>query len=116
MLYAPLALTLTAFFTALNLLYIPIAYLRHLLSLINTLTDSDETMDDFDEKFRRFQTIIKFGFLGLPLLLASAPIDSVIYFYNLYRAPKDADAGQDLELISKRALDIFSVAIAESLD
>lgn len=102
-------------FTAMNLVYVPVAYASHLLSLINTLTDSDETMDEFDEKFRRFKTIIWFFLLGPLAVLASVPIDSFVYCYNLYTKPKDADDKEDLELISKRALDIFSVAITESL-
>jgi len=102
-------------FTVQNIFYVPVAYVRHLLALINTLTDSDETMDEFDEKFRRFQTIIKFFILGPLVLLASIPIDMVLYFYNLYTKPKDADSGQDIELISKNALEEFSLAINETL-
>lgn len=84
-------MVLTTFFTAVNLLYSPIAYIRHLIALINTLTDADETMDEFDEKLARFYTILLYGFFGLFIHLASVPVDSGIFFYNLYTKPAEAD-------------------------
>lgn len=103
--YFPLAIIFTAVFSALNLFYVPVAYVRHLLALINTLTDSDETMDEFDEKLRRFYTILQYGFLGPFVHLASVPIDSFVYAYNLYTKPAEATESFDLEPISRTALD-----------
>ena len=40
-------------FTFLNIIYVPIAYFKHTLTLIRTLTDGDETMDEFSEKLHR---------------------------------------------------------------
>ena len=82
-------------------MYAPIAYIRHLLSLINTLTDSDETMDEFDEKLQRFYTILLYGAFGLFIHLGSVPVDSFIFFYNLYTKPAEADEVEDIELISR---------------
>jgi hypothetical protein len=47
LLYLPLGITFTFFFTLQNVGYLPIAYFKHVLVLIQTLTDSDETMDEF---------------------------------------------------------------------
>lgn len=106
---------MTSAFTVTNCIYVPVAYIRHTLSLIETLTDSDETMDDFDEKFRRFQTIIKFAFLAPFILVFSVPIDMGVYFYNLYTRPVGEEAGPDIDLISKKALEVFEVCLTETL-
>lgn len=103
--YAPIAVVLTLVFTGINLVYAPIAYVRHLLSLINTLTDADETMDEFDEKLARFYTIVIYTFTGLFIHLASVPVDSFVYFYNLYTKPAEADEVEDTDLISHTALE-----------
>ena len=110
-----MAIVFTSLFTFTNLLYVPIAYVRHLLALINTLTDSDETMDEFDEKLQRFYTILKYFFLGPFLHLVSIPIDSFVFLYNLFTKPAESEEATDIELISKNALNQFSLAIDETL-
>ena len=50
LLYLPLGLTFTACFTIQNICYVPIAYCKHIIVLVQTLTNSDETMDEMSEK------------------------------------------------------------------
>jgi hypothetical protein len=69
----------------------PFAYLIHTFTLIKTLTDSDETMDDFNEKFRRFMTIFKFILIGPIYLMISIPINAFVFFYNMYSHIHDDD-------------------------
>lgn len=71
-------------------------------------------MDEFDEKLERFYTIVKYFFLGPFLHLSSIPIDSFVFLYNLYTKPAESEE-MDIELISKNALDQFSLAIDETL-
>lgn len=63
-LYIPQAIIFTAGFCLFNTCYVPITYVNHTLSLIKTLTDADETMDELDEKLERAKTIFKFIFFG----------------------------------------------------
>ena len=86
------------FFTVSNVIMSPFAYIIHTVALIKTLTDSDETMDDFSEKFRRFMTIAKFIFIGPLYLLISIPINAFVFFYNMYtkqQAPIDENENQN---------------------
>ena len=94
-------------FTFLNVLYVPIAYFKHTLTLIRTLTDGDETMDEFSEKMTRLQTIIIFIFTGPIIFIMSVPVDSVVFFRNMYTSPNEYDNDSDWNLISEKALDIF---------
>lgn len=87
LLYLPLGLFFTAFFTIQNTLYVPVAYFKHSLVLIQTLTDSDETMDEFSEKVTRFFTIIKFIVIAPFILMIAIPIDMFVFFKNLYSMP-----------------------------
>ena len=50
LLYFPIALTCTAIFMVMTTMYAPVAYISHLLALIKTITDADETMDELSEK------------------------------------------------------------------
>jgi hypothetical protein len=81
-------------------IYVPIAYFRHVLTLIQTLTDGDETMDEFSEKIHRFKTIMMFIFTGPLIFAASVPADSFVFFYNLYTSPRFYGDETDLNLIS----------------
>ena len=67
----------------------PLAYVGHTLSLIQTITNSDETMDEFSEKIRRVMTILKFIISGPILLPVSVLINSFNFFINLYKQPRD---------------------------
>lgn len=69
------------------MIYVPITYVQHTLSLIKTLTDADETMDELEEKIERAKTIVKFIFFGFFYLLLSVPVDGFVFFYNLYTFP-----------------------------
>lgn len=84
------------------------------MSLIKTLTDADETMDELEEKVERAKTIVKFIFFGLFYLLLSIPVDAFVFFYNLYTFPQS----QEIEpttanLISSEALEIFKACCKE---
>lgn len=70
-----------------NVFWVPFAYFGHLFNLIMTLANGDETMDDFEEKVRRFFTILKFFFFAPILLVVSIPVDYFIFMYNLYTEP-----------------------------
>ena len=87
LLYFPIALTFTIYFAVMTTIYAPIAYFSHTLALIQTLTDADETMDELSEKLQRALTIIYFIIAGPIVLVFSIPIDSFIFFYNLYTKP-----------------------------
>lgn len=80
LLYLPLGLTFTCLFTLSNIIITPFAYIIHLLILIKTLTSQDETMNDFNEKWRRFITIIKFIVVGPIIMFIAIPIDSIKFF------------------------------------
>ena len=87
LLYFPLAIFFTVFFTFINIFLMPIAYFKQSYILIQTLTDSNETMDDLSEKIRRLFTIIKFIFGGPIILIISIFSDMIIFLYNLYTEP-----------------------------
>ena len=89
LLYIPIGLTVTCLFTLRNIAWMPFVYLGHTLSLIQTITNSDETMDEFSEKFTRFITILKFIIVGPILFPASILINGFNFFINLYKKPKD---------------------------
>ena len=48
-------------------------------------------MDEFHEKLRRFFTIVKFILGGYLVLLVAIPMDTFVFFKNLYTKPHDAD-------------------------
>jgi len=48
-------------------------------------------MDEFHEKLRRFFTIIKFILGGHLCLIIAIPVDTFVFFRNLYTKPHDAD-------------------------
>jgi len=50
LLYLPINICLLVYFNIYNVLYIPICYVSHLIVLVKTLTDADETMDELSEK------------------------------------------------------------------
>jgi len=79
----------------------PLAYAMHTIALIQTLTDSDETMDEFDEKLMRFFTIIKFIIIGPFYLIVSIPANAIVFFYNLYTKAHDADKSVDEKLFTR---------------
>ena len=82
-------MVLTMFFTILNMLYCPLAYIGHTIALIRTVTDSDETMDELDEKIARVYTIIWFIFLGPIYIIMSVFVDMYSFWINLYSKPLD---------------------------
>ena len=83
--------------------------------LIETLTDSDETMDEFHEKLERFFTILKFAFLGPFILLFTVPIDAVNFFQNLYTKPFVEKYDSSQESISLETLEVFELSCKEQL-
>lgn len=113
LLYFPLAIILTCFFILICLFYAPIAYAKHTIVLIETLTDSDETMDEFHEKLERFFTILKFAFFGPFILLSTVPIDAVNFFKNLYTKPYVEKYDSSSESISLETLEVFELSCKE---
>lgn len=103
LLYAPLALLFTLLFTIANVVTVPFAYVGHLYSLIRTLTDADETMDELEEKLERAFTIVKFFFFAPFILVVSIPVDSFVFAYNLYTDPEE-DEHDDLPIFSQESL------------
>jgi len=101
LLYAPFAVAVTAIFTVRCVLYAPVAYVGHVVALIQTLTDSDETMDEFHEKLARFFTIVQFIFGGPFILVFVVPIDAANFFVNLYSKPFVQPYDASTETISK---------------
>ena len=58
LLYLPIGIIITILFSIENFLMVPVAYVSHLIVLVETLTDADETMDELSEKLTRVGTII----------------------------------------------------------
>jgi hypothetical protein len=114
--FLPINIILTLIFTAINVVQMPLAYVIHTVALIKTLTDSDETMDDFNEKFKRFMTIVKFIVIGPFYLLTSIPIDAFVFFYNMYTQAYDADFEEDVSnVFTKESLEQFSLTCERTL-
>jgi hypothetical protein len=113
--YLPINLVLTMSFTVVNVIQMPFAYLIHTLALIKTLTDSDETMDDFSEKFQRFITIVKFILVGPIYLLLSIPVNAFVFFYNMYTIAHDTGDNQIQNVFSKESLEQFSLTCERTL-
>jgi hypothetical protein len=59
----------------------------HIINLVNTIANADETMDELSEKIKRVMTIIKFIFVGPFILLACIPLSSLKFLINLYYEP-----------------------------
>jgi hypothetical protein len=116
MLYFPIAVVVTCIFTVSNAFYVPIAWLKHLLALIGTLTSSSELLDEWSEKFVRFKTVVLFLIFGLVILTLSLPIDSYVFFYNLYTIPAKEYEEEDLDdLVTAKELEIMQTSCAETL-
>ena len=77
LLYFPISIFLTILFTIIDLSYVFPAYFVHTMSLIQTITDSDETMDELSEKLERVKTILLFIATGPFILIACLIIDIV---------------------------------------
>lgn len=106
-LYFPVAISITIIFTIINVIIIPFAYVFHIITLINTLTNRDETMDDMKEKIRRFCTILKFMVFGPLILIQSIPVDTYVFLINLFTKAYDADKEFDLEMFDQRSFEIL---------
>ena len=98
---------ITTFFVLWNTIQFPFAYLVHTLALIQTITDSDETMDEFSEKMQRVLTIFKFIVAGPFILMLSIPVNGFVFFYNMYTKAHDADVRVDEKIFTKASLEIF---------
>ena len=112
-LYAPVGLVVTITFTCINIVMLPIVYLKHTWVLASTLMSQDETIDEFKEKVKRMKTILKWIFIGPIVLLCSIPIDSCIFVYNLYTKEDEhcacgaTAAVEEIGSIEKKALKIL---------
>lgn len=113
LLFIPFALIITAYFIVYCVIYVPFAYFKHCLVLIETLTDSDETMDEFHEKLERFFTIVKFIFLGPFILVGSVPIDAANFFKNLYSKPYVEKYDTSKDSIALETLEVFELSCKE---
>ena len=114
LLYFPIACVLTSYFTIYNTLYIPFAWIKHTITLVSTLTSGNETMDEWSERFIRLQTIILFLIFGPVFLTLAIPIDSFVFFYNLYTIPL-LDEVDDEDLITMDELDTFQLSCTQTL-
>ena len=113
-LYLPIAIVFTIWFFIVTTCYVPVAYLAHSLALIKTLTNGDETMDELSEKLQRALTIVYFILAGPIVLVFSIPIDTFVFFYNLYTKPV-GDPDDDKDLITDNGLEIFKNSCVECL-
>jgi hypothetical protein len=84
LIYIPIAALLVLAFSLFNILLVPLAYFGHIVALIQTITDSDETMDELEEKIERAKTIVKFSLVGPIYLSISVITDIYKFFINLY--------------------------------
>ena len=87
--------------------FVPLAYIGHVFALIQTVTDSDETMDELSEKIERGKTICKFIFIGPFMLTFSIFTDAYKFWINLYTQPSDSEAEVNLNLITKESIELF---------
>ena len=116
LLFAPIAICILMCHTTINAILVPVAYVQHTLALISTLTNADETMDEFSEKLRRFFTIVQFILGGWIFLILSVPFNSVIFFYNLYTRSIE-DMQQDMNHgFRKESLSEFLLVCDETLN
>jgi len=84
-----------------------VAYFKHTVVLIQTITDSDETMDEFSEKVTRFFTIIKFICFAPFILMIAIPIDMVVFFKNLYSMPSTDEWADYKDVITPKSIEIL---------
>lgn len=89
--------------------FVPLAYVGHVFALIQTVTDSDETMDELEEKIERVKTIFKFILIGPFMLTFSIITDAYKFWINLYTQPSDSEAEVNLNLITKESIELFQV-------
>jgi len=109
LLYAPIGILFLVVFTIGNICFLPLAYVGHVFALIQTVTDSDETMDELEEKIERVKTIFKFILVGPFLLTLSVITDAYKFWRNLYTQPTDAEEEVNLNLITKESIELFQV-------
>jgi hypothetical protein len=110
MLYLPIALVVTLIFTIFNTMYVPIAWIKHIIALLRTLVSTNETLDEWSEKFVRLKTILFFIIFGPIILMLSLPIDSLVFFYNLYTIPTKAEyLKRDQDLITAKELEDMKI-------
>jgi hypothetical protein len=109
------AIIVTTWFTSVNMVMLPIGYVSHLLSLIRTITNSDETMDEFDEKLDRVKTIMKFIVVGPFYILWSLPLDTYVFWKNLKTKDYDPDAIGIRLVLDKETFTIFNKQLDATL-
>jgi hypothetical protein len=71
-------------------------------------------MDEWSERLIRLQTIILFLIFGPVFLILAIPIDSFVFFYNLYTIPL-LDEVDDEDLITMDELDMFQLSCTQTL-
>jgi hypothetical protein len=86
-LYLPLAFIFTSVFIIIDIILVPLSYFKLILAFIQTITDSDETMDELHEKLNRVYTIFKFILFGPFILTFSIFVDTINFFMNLFYEP-----------------------------
>ncbi len=86
-LYLPIASIFTSLFFMIEIILVPLSYFKLILAFIQTITDSDETMDEFHEKLNRVFTIFKFIITGPFILTLSIFVDTINFFMNLFYEP-----------------------------
>ena len=71
-------------------------------------------MDDFSEKMTRAFTIFKFLLFGPVILLISVPVDTFVFYYNLYTEPP-VEVEDNAPALSLEVLEVFEVCLSETL-
>ena len=115
-LYFPVAIILTIVFSLTTFFIIPLAYVSHLIALTGTLLDKDETMDDVAEKINRVKTILKFALLGPWFLLVAVPVDTYVFWINLYTKSFDADIVKIPRLLTESTFKIMVEEIHKAIE
>jgi hypothetical protein len=115
-LYFPIALVITLVFSLINMLLVPFAYLAHVYALTMTILNSDETIDELSEKLWRIVTIIKFMIAGPFMMLTSIPVDTYVFFINMYTKAWDADHEVDDKIFTKKSIDILVASINKVIE
>ena len=105
--YFPVSVVLTISFCVSATLFTPFAYINHIIRLIDTLTNNDETMDEISEKLRRFQSIVLFVVFGPFILVFGNILDFYRFWINLYSKPYNIKDGANMNVLSQRTIEIF---------
>ena len=113
--FLPVGLIVTAFFTFLNTLLMPVAYFSH----IYTLSSNIRGKENGTQKVKRSIICCRFAIFGLIWMLLSLIIDTIVFFYNLYTEPKkkiDQKQQDDLDQFKRYGLQTFEDTVDDATE